>query len=533
MLNFLFIMTDQLRADHTGFGGNTVVNTPHLDRLAADSRQFERAYVPHPICTPSRCAILTGRMPTVNGSWFNSIPLDWDANTFVRVLRENGYRTGHIGKSHVQDMIPGALPPGLSDVPETHTPPGEGRAVNPKRDPDWDQWEMVPRHMREWVEMPKDYYGFDHVELVCGLSVRPGGLYLLWLRRQGIDPETVGGRDTSPDAYDGWQQVYKSSVPEEAYPTPYITSRAIDFLEKSKDQEEPFYLVASYPDPHHSFSPPGRYYDMYDPDSIPLPETFNDSHEDSMPHYRDMLAKRGEDKAGPFPFSLDEDQFRKAAAAEYGMISMIDDGVGELLAALDRLNLSESTIVIFMSDHGDMFGDHGIMLKHATHYDGVIRVPLLIKAPGVTGGKTDSLAGLLDLGKTVLDLAGCSPYIGMQGHSLTPLLNDQESSVRDAVLIEEDLPMDIEGYGSNTCVRTLVTQNTRLTIYACSDHGELFDLQNDPNEMNNHFAKPEGQELRMAMMEKLTREIIDHRDLGKFPIPAETGAGGPGGKAIF
>lgn len=519
--NVLFIITDQLRSDHTGFGGNSVVKTPNLDRLADESVRFRRAYCAHPLCGPSRRTLLTGRMPSVHGSWDNGTPLDWDANTFVRVLREHGYRTGHVGKSHIQEIFDRPPPNAGDDIPTVYPPEGEGKAINPTWGADWDQWELGSRHKKEWVEMPEDYYGFDSAEIICGHEDLPSGHYLHWAKQRakqkGLDLDLIGGPQNALQRYDGWNQVYQSSVLEELYPTTYVTQRSIDFLEKSQDDDRPFFLFASYPDPHHPFTAPGRYYDMYDPDDVPLPDTFYDTHEASMPHIQAMIRERGKDHRGPFPFSIDEEQYRHASAVQYGLISMIDDGIGQILATLKQLGVDENTIVVFTSDHGDMFGDHGLMLKHAIHYQSVINIPLLIKAPGIEAGQTDSMASLLDIGRTILDLTNCPTYQGMQGHSLVPALHDTSVAVRDRVLIEEGMPLDVTRQGSAYCLRTLVTEEARLTIYEGFEHGELFDLQNDPDELNNLFAKPEGQPLRAKMMEKLVYTMMAYSNQGKVP----------------
>ncbi len=515
--NFLFIITDQLRPDHTGFGGNPVVKTPNIDQLASKSMRFDRTYCAHPLCGPSRRTLMTGRMPSTHGSWDNGTPLDLDANTFVRVLRQHGYRTGHVGKSHIQEVFGGPPPNAGSDIPPIYPLTGEGKANNPTWGEGWDQWEMGSRHRQEWVEIPEDYYGFDHVELICGHEDLPTGHYYHWAQQHGVDVAKMGGPQNALKRFDGWNQVYQSSVPAELYPTTYVTQRSVDFLEKAQNDDRPFFLFASYPDPHHPFAPPGDYYNMYDADSVPLPDTFYDPHSDSMPHIQEMIAQRGKDHRGPFPFSIDETQYRKASAVEYGSITMLDEGIGQLLTTLKRLGLDENTVVVFTSDHGDMFGDHGLMLKHAIHYEGVIQVPLLIQTPDNQAGSTQSLASLLDLGQTILDLAECPEYKGMQGHSLTPILADPAASVRDRVLIEEGMPLDVTGQGSAYCLRTIVTDKARLTIYEGFEHGELFDRENDPDEMINLFGKPEGKALRAEMMEKLAYTMMTYNNYGKAP----------------
>ncbi|MFK7804708.1 MAG: sulfatase-like hydrolase/transferase, partial [Anaerolineae bacterium] len=225
--NILFIITDQLRPDHTGFGGNPIVQTPNLDRLAQESVQFKRAYCAHPLCGPSRRTLMTGRMPSTHGSWDNGTPLDLDANTFVRVLRQNGYRTGHIGKSHIQEVFGGPPPNAGSDIPSIHHPPGEGKAINPTWEEGWDQYEMASRHHKEWVDVPEDYYGFDHAEFICGHEDVPSGHYLHWAQEKGLDLNKMGGPQNALKRYEQWNQVYQSSVPEELYPTSYVTERSI------------------------------------------------------------------------------------------------------------------------------------------------------------------------------------------------------------------------------------------------------------------------------------------------------------------
>jgi arylsulfatase A-like enzyme len=521
--NFLFIIFDQLRADHTGFGGNTIVQTPNLDGLAEEGVVFDRAYVPNPICGPCRRSILTGRMPSRHGGWDNHTALDWDANTFVRVLREKGYETALIGKSHIQEMfdkppdMEGDGPPGGVAPPQMFPPPdGEG-ATRPDWPEGWDLWERGGRYFKEWIDVPEDFYGFDHVDLVIGHEDRPSGHYFHWLKEQGVDVDRLGGPRNALDRYEGWNQVFKSSMPEELFHTSYITKRTIEYLQQRQEDGEPFCVWASYPDPHHPFAAPGKYWDMYDPDSIPLPSTFDNPHEDTMPHFKRMIENRGVDWRGPFPFSVNEEQYRHAAAVEYGTITMLDEGVGQIMAALQELDLDESTVVVFVSDHADVFGDHGLMLKHAIHYQGVIHVPLIIRAPGVTPGRSQSLVSLLDLPETILDLASCPQFNDMQGVSLRPLLDDPTGEVRDAVLIEEEMPVDVMGLGRPYALRTLLTDDARLTIYGGIQNGELYDLKNDPDELNNLFGKPEGQQLRAVMMERLARTMLEYSDQGTAP----------------
>ncbi|MEM7116397.1 MAG: sulfatase-like hydrolase/transferase [Chloroflexota bacterium] len=529
-MNFIFIMTDQLRPDHTGYGGNPIVQTPNLDKLAAQSRRFQRAYCTNPICGPSRSSIFTGRMPSAHGNWVNMLGLDWHANTFVRVLRENGYRTALVGKSHLQEHVnrrelrrSGTKRP--LDIPspnqlrrfKRYPLSGEGDAVTQPWAQDWNSWEDVVRHRKQYVEMPADYYGFESVELVCSHDDTPEGHYRHWFVENGGDLETMGGVANAVEVADSWQQVYCSNVPVELYPTSYITERALASLDQFAAADAPFFLNVSYPDPHHPFCPPEPYYSLYGDADVPLPNTFYDPHQRSMPHQQQAIAARGEDVIGPFLVSPSEAQYQAAARAEYGSITMLDAGIGRILARLDELGLSENTTIIFCSDHGDMFGDHGLMLKFGCHYDGTVRVPLLIKTPSMAGGDANGLVSLMDIAPTILGLADCQPYVGMQGIDLKPMLEDEMVTVRESVLIEEDLPFDMLGVGQNTNMRTLITRDARLTVYSGAKQGELFDWSVDPAELENLYNQTSHTILQSQLMTQLVHMLVENRPIERSP----------------
>ena len=505
--NFLLIITDQHRPDHTGFGGNEVLRTPHLDALATRSVRFDRAIVANPICMPNRASIATGRVPSVHGTRYNGVPLDWAANTFMRVLREQGYHNAWFGKCHLQNM-------GHNRQVATHFF-GEGPqqdAARPAHPEGWDRYEDEDHHKQKRVEVPPDFYGVDEVDLVVQHADLASGHYYQWLLEQGVDPEKLQGPANALPHEALWNQVWRTAVPEDLYPTAYVTQQTISFLERQRDATRPFLAVCSYPDPHHPFTPPGAYFDLYDPKDIPLPASFDDAHTDSMRQYRRMKKSQGVQVAQMAPWAPTAEQFREMAACEYGMISMIDDGVGRVLAALEASGHADDTVVLFTSDHGDMFGDHGVMLKAAMHYEGCIRVPLLIASPGRSPGVCTSLVSSLDLAQTILELAGAEEYLGMQGTSLVPLLDDPAGRVRDHVLVEEDEMFDLIGGGRPLRMRTLVTDEARITLYRGETDGELFDLQRDPEELHNLWSQRDARTLRAEMTERLAHRLMDYGD---------------------
>ena len=452
-------------------------------------------------------------MPSLHGTRYNGIALDWRVETFPRVLRNAGYHTAHLGKCHLQNMN---IMKSAAARQTATMAPGDAfsRAYYPAG---WDEYEDLFRHKKERVEMPDDYYGFAEVDLVVAHSDACGGHYYQWLLEQGIDPETIQGKAGALDYDSPSHMTRKTGTPEELYPTRYITDVACRFLERrAADPATPFMAVVSYPDPHHPFTPPGKYFDMYSPHDFEMPETFNDPHVDGAPHYLKALREGPKGlRRGVNMFAPTEKELREMGAKEFGMISMIDDGVGTLLRTLDRLELADNTIIVFTSDHGDMFGDHGVMLKGAMHYEGCTRVPLLMHVPGQQAGTCNSLISSLDIGPTLLSRAGLQPFHGMQGLDASGLIQDPTLRIRDALLVEEDQLNDILGVGRSLRMRTLITEETRLTIYDGFDGIELFNLKEDPFEMRNlQHADPT---LRKIMMERLSYQLMAVDDTSPKP----------------
>jgi arylsulfatase A-like enzyme len=526
--NFLFIMTDQHRADHLSCYGNTVLSTPHLDRIAAGGLRFERFYVANPVCMPNRATLMTGRVPSNHGVRHNGIALHPRSNTFVHLLCQAGYRTAMVGKSHLQNM--GNRPAVLAKPALPWIVP---RALDPRfaepviRD---DSLRTDIELLSRWrdagdVEVPRPYYGFDDVKLTIGHGDFVRGHYQHWLAERYPAPQTLHGPTQAlpPGRTLHIAQAWRTRVPEELYPTTYITEQTVQYLERhaAAGTDAPFFLFCSFPDPHHPFVPPGRYFDLYKPDDIPLPPAWGNTHDRTPPHMQHLVKALGTPEAvrdSPVAFAVTAEEAREAMALTYGMITMIDDGVGRILDTLERLGLADTTAVFFTSDHGDLMGDHQLMLKGPYHFTGLIRVPLLINVPGMTHTSTTSaLASTLDLAQTILQLAAVEPYHGIQGQSLVPLLTHPDTTIRDHVLIEDDGQRTLPGANRPIRLRTLVTSAWRLTYYDGFTFGELYDLLDDPREHHNLWDDPEAQATRGALSERLLRSIIDHQD--RSPLP--------------
>jgi arylsulfatase A-like enzyme len=526
--NFLLIMTDQHRADHLSCYGNTVLTTSQIDRIAADGLRFERFYVANPVCMPNRATLMTGRMPSNHGVRHNGIPLHPRSNTVAHVLRQAGYRTALVGKSHLQNM-------GVGSAVLHKAPPGwpvrgtlEKRFSEPMLPDDSlrTDIELLARWRDEGeVEVPRPYYGFDEVNLTISHGDFVRGHYQNWLAQQHPHPERLRGEKHAlpPGRPLHISQAWRTRVPEELYPTTYITAHTVQYLERyaAAGTHEPFFLFCSYPDPHHPFAPPGRYFDLYRPEDIPLPPAWGNAHDRTPPHMQALVKELGTPDAvrhSPAAFAVTAEEAREAIALTYGLLHMIDDGIGQILDTLERLGLAANTVVLFTSDHGDLMGDHQLMLKGPYHFQGLIRVPLLIKVPGHAAGcVTTSLASTVDLAQTMLHLAELEPYHGMQGQSLGPLLDDATATIHAQLLIEDDGQRPLKGTNRPIRLRTLLTPEWRLTYYDGFTFGELYNLADDPLEHRNLWNEPAAQATKRALSEDLLRVMIDQQD--RSPLP--------------
>ena len=476
--NIVFICTDQQRFDSLGCTGNPLARTPHLDAIAAKGVRFTHHSAPCPICSPSRASIFTGLYPRNHGLTINGMALDPGLPTLPGQLMQAGYRTHGVGKHHLQPIL----------APAEYAMPESAAFWSGK---DADAW-------------TGPYYGFQDVAFVIGeadQSANCGGHYAHWLRTHHPEAVSLLASEAAlaPKPSD-LDEIWQSAIPAGLHYNSWITDRAVEFIDSVDD---PFFLYVSYPDPHHPFAPPRPYCDMFIPDKMPLPRVVP-GELSRMPAYYQDISSPGqsgfldaywgstEDAEQGFLLQtkgLCEASLRTAIAHTYGMVTMIDDGVGRLMAALQRRGLETDTLIIFTSDHGELLGDHGLLHKGPPAYRQTREVPLLVKGPGIPAGQvSQALTSHIDLMPTLLDMVG-SPLSthGVDGQSLSPLFRDECIEVRDAVYSE------YHPRSSNTRLynQTIQTQQWRLTLYPeSSEWGELFDLENDPYEHSNLFAEP-------------------------------------------
>ena len=511
--NFLFIVTDQHRADHLGAYGNKVVRTPHIDALAAGGLRADACYVASPICMPNRASMMTGRLASAHGVRHNGIELDQASTTFVELLRESGYDTALIGKSHLQciNAVPAQVPPNPKDrLAREARKAGVGVYGQELES----RWEKEPAH-----DLTLPYYGFSKVDLSIMHADTQAGHWRRWLRQQSPDADRWIGPENAiptPDlALSKIRQAWRTRVPEELYPTSWITDRTVASIRESAASGKPFFIQCSYPDPHHPFTPPGRYWDMYRPEDADLPSSFHAEHRGLPPHMQWLYDRRADGTALRHTqalFACSEQEAREAIALNYGSIAMIDDGVGRLVAELRALGLLQNTVIVFTADHGDYLGDHQLLLKGPIHYESLIRVPFIWNDPARPAGVTGDLLQSTDIAPTVLARAGVAPFNGIQGRDLFG-----NSEPRDDVLIEEEGQRIYLGFDRRVRMRTLVTGRYRLSLYEGATWGELYDRHDDPQETANLWDDTARRDLRAGMVERLSRAMVGASDTSPYP----------------
>ena len=507
--SFVFIMTDQHRADWLSCAGHNVVKTPHLDALAANGIRFENFYTASPVCMPNRASFMIGRYPSVHGLRYNGCALPASANTFVDVLSASGYKTAAIGKSHLQPFSDN--PPDWAEVAET------GPIEDAWKLDSTDYTQEEPMHYeangRFKIKLP--YYGFQYIDMVTGHGDRCGGHYQQWFRQNVTNWQELQDRNNQLPHQYTCPQAYRTPVPEDLYSTAYIRDRSLQYLKKTATCDEPFFLFISFPDPHHPFNPPGKYWDMYKPEDFDLAVPYG-AHKNPTPPmqwlYKNWKSGGGQ-KSPQTAMMIDERQLQEAMALTAGMITCIDDAVGDLMAALKDLDIADNTVVAFNADHGDYLGDFNMLLKGSLPFRSITQVPFIWSDPnGPSGTTSNQLVSTVDLPLSILERAGVKPYFGTQGKSFLPHLNAGSAPTHEAVLIEYNDSMPRLGFDNAPRVRTLASKEWRYTVYADQKWGELYHLQTDRRETNNLWDNPNYSATRAQFAERMTNHLIHQMD---------------------
>ncbi|MBM3474111.1 MAG: DUF4976 domain-containing protein [Armatimonadetes bacterium] len=452
--NILWICTDQQRFDTIHALGNPHIRTPNLDRLVSEGVAFANAYSQSPVCTPSRACFLTGRYPRTTRCRQNGQRIPEDEVLVTRMLAEEGWDCGLVGKLHLAPCEPRVctyedrIDDGYRVFWWSHHP-----------NPDW-----------------------------------PQNDYIDWLARQGVEWD---------DYYQPVRNGYQTypGMPSDLHQTTWCAEKTIEFMGEQRDR--PWLMSVNPFDPHHPFDPPEEYLKRYDPDAVPAP-AYRPGELDNKPGFQRVDHQGAYGGHGPAVAKLTERQQREVVAAYYAMIELIDDQVGRILDALEATGQRENTIILFHSDHGEMLGDHGLLLKGPYFYDCAVKVPLIVSWPGrfEQGLRSDALVELTDLAPTLMEACGLPVPKRMQGRSFLPILTGEAdpSRHRDSVYCESYNALT--SHGPSAQATMYFDGRHKLCVYHVTDEGELYDLQNDPQEFVNLWDEPAHKDLKLDLLRR-------------------------------
>lgn len=453
--NILFLMTDQHRVDTLGAYGNSLAETPVLDELARTGTRFDRWYTPTAICTPARASLLTGQAPfrhkllanhERNVGYLEDLP---DGQyTFPEALRDNGYNCGLIGKWH---------------------------AGNDKN---------------------AAYYGFDGPDLPGWHNPVENEDYLAYLTANGLPPYEISDqiRGTLPNGGPGNLLAARLHQPVEATFEYYLATRAIEMLERyavdADNDGTPFFLGLHFFGPHLPYVVPNEYFDKFDPADVELPKSIAETFVGKPPvqqNYSDHWAFD----------TMPIETSRKLIAIYWGYVTLIDEQIGRVMAAMERLGLTDDTAVFFSCDHGEFTGSHRLHDKGPAMYEDIYRTPGIVRIPGAPAGQVrDEFVSLLDCTATFLELAGLDPAPAVDSRSLVPLVSGENPAWA------EDIVCEYHGHHFPIAQRMLRNDRYKLVVNPESVN-ELYDLLRDPDELNNVFTLPDMADIRESMMQRL------------------------------
>ena len=451
--NVLFIIADDLNTC-VGAYGHPLVKTPNIDRLAARGVRFDRAYCQFPLCGPSRNSFLTGLHPNSTGILANAQIFRQSipkAISLPQAFRLDGYLAVRIGKLYHYN-VPNSI------------------GTNGHDDPGSWEMEMNPAGCDRMMEEPEIF------------SLTPGqfGGTLSWLASKNPDAKHTDGM--------------------EAADAEWVLERC------AKQKDRPFFLAVGFFRPHTPYVSPQSYFEKYPEEKMPVVQgTVYD--QKGVPPAALQSYKKEQDQ-------LTDELRRQAIQAYFAAISFMDAQAGKVLDALDRLGLSDNTIVVFTSDHGYHLGEHGLWQKQSL-FEESTRVPLIIAGPGVVkpGSVAPTPVGLIDLYPTLTELCGVKAPTNLQGQSLVPMLKDVSAVGRGWAISEVVRGGGIKRFGASAATGdkgnrflgyTLRTARWRYTEWDEGRQGrQLYDHDKDPKELTNLADDPTHAATVAELSEKL------------------------------
>jgi choline-sulfatase len=441
--NVLFLLSDQHRPSCCGHLGDSNARTPNIDSLARSGTRFDSAYCTNPVCTPSRASILTGLYTHNHRTWSNRTPWPFEIKTLAHHFSRAGYVSGLIGKMHFVDA-------------QTH---GFDYRLDFN---DWYQY-LGPKTKLYAEELGRANSG-SGMPQIDDLWADFGDPW------QG--QRTLDGRK-------GLVHVGRASlIAERDHFESYVSRESVRFLNKFA-RNHPFFLVASYLKPHDPFMPPKRHAEMFAPSDMRLPDTYGKVDLSKVPReIRDRISSPAATAELADPAAA-----RQRIAMYYGNIAFLDEQIGHVLRALRELGLDQDTVVVYSSDHGEMLGDHGLWQKFV-FYEPSVGVPLIFRVPGVTreGAVCRNPVSQAALVATLLDLCGIAVPSGLDEPSLEPMLREPDRAVDRPVFSEFALQTKQAKY--------MIRRGDWKYCFYVNDMAELYNLRDDPGEMNNLALDP-------------------------------------------
>jgi len=476
--NILVICTDQHRYDVISTHHGSVAKTPNLQRLADQGTVFDACYAPSPVCAPSRASMLTGRYPSSHGLWANGVTLPDATDMVSRQLSDAGYRTGLVGKLHLSGAFQGHTEERVDDGFQVF------------------KWAHDPFH-----GSPENAY---HAWLARRFPE-------LWERAKGdlVTPDKTNFVHANT-AFD--------EMPTEAHYSTWVSEEAGEFLE-AQPRNQPFFLMLNYFDPHHPFVAPKEYLDLFPPTSVP-PPVGGRAELASKPAFQTESSDSSYVGHGPAYIDFDAAGIDLIRRTYYAMVALVDECVGRVLDELDRRGLSDDTLVIFTSDHGEMLGDHAMLLKGPMMYDVAVRVPMIARWPGrVPVRRIPGLVGVHDIARTIRVAAGLSESSHHQGLNLVDVARGETQARGYALCQYRD-----SGYSNSPEVHTTMLRvgEYKLVRWHGSPaterqaDGELYNLETDPNELINLWHDPGYADVRCELLGQLTDVTVAAEDRTPF-----------------
>ena len=437
--NLILFLPDQQRADTLACYGGVKVRSPNLDKLASQSVVFERTYVTHPVCTPSRSSLMTGTWPHTNGCTRNSVPLDRRFRVFPELMQDDDYQTAYIGKWHLGEDGP------------------------------------VGRGFQEWISTD------DH------------GDYTRYLVSNGVTPDKSNQR---------FSEIAISNLPIELSRPKFLEKHACDFIEKH--QRDPFILVIAFVEPHSPYNGPLN--DVNPLDEVELDATSTLPEGEDIPLRYRLMREWQQAEAmldrerlpKQLFFGITPDECRSIKQRYLGLVTLVDQSIGAILRCVERWGVTEDTIVVHTSDHGDSLGAHHLFGKE-TMFEAAVRVPWLIRLSGQTRQKMISYpVSHIDFVPTLLDLLGQSNHPQCAGKTLLPMINDETAPPQNVFLEWAPNRTKVKKgsrLAGRRTIKRAVEESTRTIVspdgwklsLRDKDLNELYDLKNDPLETRNLY----------------------------------------------